>query len=222
MTFKPELRTLPPSQLKLWPELSATPTTFTLYSGTALALRLGHRTSINFDFFSNEPFDPDALSAALPYLDDAERIQVDANTLPCRVERGGPVLISFFGGLGLGQAAAHDVAEDTGLRVAPLLDIAATKAAVVQKRAEVKDYLDMGALLAIGVALPMMLAAAAVVYGPKFNPLITLKALTYFDDLPNLPEAVRARLLKAVLGVDVTRIPVLTPYAERPTRGLTP
>ena len=143
MVFTPRLTTLPPAQRALWLELADTPATLTLYGGTALGVRLGHRTSVHFDFFSNAPFDPDALAKELPYLENAERMQVAANTLTCRVERGGPVLLSFFGGRGLGQAAAHDHARDNGLQVASLLDIAATKAAVLQKRAEVRDYLDM-------------------------------------------------------------------------------
>ena len=111
MTFKPNLTILPPPQLLLWPELDATPEHFTLYGGTALALRLGHRASVDFDFFSNQPFDPDELAAAVPYLKGAERVQVAPNTLKCRIERNGPVLVSFFGGLGLGQAAPRDQAE---------------------------------------------------------------------------------------------------------------
>ena len=222
MTFTPQLTTLPPPQQTLWPELADTPATFTLYGGTALALRLGHRASVDFDFVSNTPFDPDVLANKLPYLKEAERIQVAVNTLTCRVERGGPVLLSFFGDLGLGQAAAHDEARDTGLRVASLLDIAATKAAVLQKRAEAKDYLDMDALLTCGVDLASALAAGTVVYGRSFNPLITLKALGYFDDVPALPGAVRARLGVAVAAVDVTALPALTPYAKRPSNGLTP
>ena len=147
MIFSPKLSILPPPQLRLWPELDTTPATFTLYDGTALALRLGHRTSVDFDFFSNHPFDPDDLADALPYLKGAERVQVSQNTLTCRVERDGPVLLSFFGGLGLGQVTPRDQAEGCSIYVASLLDIAGTKVAVIQKRAEVKDYLDIDALL---------------------------------------------------------------------------
>ena len=96
MVFSPNLSILPQPQLRLWPELDATPETFTLYGGTALALRLGHRSSVDFDFFSNQPFDPDDLAASIPYLKGAERVQVGPNTLTCRVERYGPVLRSFF------------------------------------------------------------------------------------------------------------------------------
>lgn len=216
MPFLPNLDRLPAAQRALWPELAATPENFTLYGGTALALRLGHRASLDFDFFSNVSFDPERLAEKTPYLREAEQIQVAPDTLTCRVNRGGPVLVSFFGGLGLGQVAAHEESSDTRLRVASLLDLAGTKAAVLQKRAEVKDYLDIHAILRHGVDLPTILSAGAVVYGPKFNPLITLKALSYFDDVPALPANIRTELMHAVEAVDVTRLPMLTPYAKRP------
>jgi hypothetical protein len=101
------------------------------------------------------------------------------------------------------------------LHIASLLDIAGTKAAVVQKRAEVKDYIDVDAILQQGIDVPTLLAAGAVVYGRKFNPMITLKALSYFEDVRALPEKVRARLARAVEGVNVTRLPVLIPYRKR-------
>jgi nucleotidyltransferase AbiEii toxin of type IV toxin-antitoxin system len=207
MALVPNLKTLPGPQRALWPELGDTPDVFTLYGGTGLALYLGHRTSIDFDFFSNSSFDPDQLTSAVPYLRGAERLQVSPNTLTCRVDRGGPVLVSFFGDLGLGQAAAREQVRDMRLYIASLLDIAATKAAVVQKRVEIKDYLDVDALLRSGIDLATMLAAGKVVYGRRFNPLITLKALSYFEDLPGLPGDVKMRLTEAVSFVDVTRLP---------------
>jgi hypothetical protein len=49
----PKLDTLPSRQRLLWKGLGPTPRHFVLCGGTALALRLGHRESIDFDFFSN-------------------------------------------------------------------------------------------------------------------------------------------------------------------------
>jgi len=215
MVFTPNLSTLPTAQRALWLELDATPDNFTLYGGTALALYLGHRTSVDFDFFSNASFDPDDLTQNVAYLKDAERLQVAPNTLTCRVDRGGPVLVSFFGDLNLGQVAAREQLAGMTLYVASLLDIAGTKAAVVQKRAEVKDYLDIDAMLRHGIDLPTILAAGAVVYGRQFNPLVSVKALSYFDDLPGLPSEVRTRLAAAVAAVDVTELPTLTAYTKR-------
>jgi len=214
-TFQPRLDILPAPQRAFWPELAVTPEHFTLYGGTALALRLGHRVSVDFDFFSDQAFDPDLLARSIPYLAQAERVQIDANTLTCRVERGGPVLVSFFGRIGLGQAAAREQTQGLRLYVASLLDLAGTKVAVVQKRAQEKDYLDIDALIRNGVELPMALAAGGVIYGRGFNPLVTLKALSYFDDVPALPQDVRGRLQTAVAAVDVTRLPTLTPYKQR-------
>ena len=215
-SFAPNLSILPASQLRLWPELDCTPDHFTLYGGTALAVRLGHRVSVDFDFFSSRSFDPDRLAGALAYLQDAERVQVDSNTLTCRVDLGGPVLVSFFGGLGLGQMAARERPAGRTFHVASLLDLAGTKVAVVQKRAEMKDYLDIDALLQHGLDLPTMLAAGGIVYGHRFNPLIALKALSYFEDVPKLPPEVRSRLLAAVAAVDPARdLPSLTAILQR-------
>ena len=54
-----------------------------------------------------------------------------------------------------------------------------------------------------------------MVYGRQFNPLITLKALTFFEDVPALPMEMRALLSRAVQTVDIAKLPVLTPYAKR-------
>jgi len=213
--LSPRLDILPQSQRVLWDELVSTPPSFALYGGTALALRLGHRISVDFDFFSNEPFDPDHLLRDVPYLRGAEPIQVEANTLTCRLDRNGPVLVSFFGALGLGQVLPHDRAEGGSIAIASLLDLAGTKAAVIQKRAEVKDYLDIDALLGNGVELATILAAGSVVYGRRFNPLITVKALSYFNDVPKLPAAAQRRLLASVARIDVSALPVLAPYKMR-------
>jgi len=86
--------------------------------------------------------------------------------------------------------------------------------AVVQKHAEVKDYLDVDALLQRGVDLPTALAAGSVIYGRTFNPLITLKALSFFDDVPKLPSEVKERLRAVVGAIDVIKLPTLTAYTS--------
>lgn len=67
MAFTPNLSTLAVAQRALWPDLATTPEEFTLYGGTARALRLGHRASVDFDFFSNGAFDPERLAEGIPY-----------------------------------------------------------------------------------------------------------------------------------------------------------
>jgi hypothetical protein len=194
MTFSPKLDVLPEPQRAVWSELKATPKHFVLYGGTALALRLGHRVSEDFDFFTNGSFKPQDLLERVPYLQGGEVTVLRENTLTCILDRNGPVPVSFFGGLGLNRVSNPDAARDNGVRVASLLDVAGCKMAVVQKRAEAKDYRDIAVLLGNGISLSKALAAAKAIYGGQFEPRTTLRALSYFadGDLPKLPVAVPA------------------------------
>jgi hypothetical protein len=221
-TFTPRLDALPPPQRRLWDELAAVPDEFVLYGGTAVALHLGHRQSVDFDFFGNRPLDPMRLAPALPFLAGATVTQREPNTLSCLVDRGGPVKLSFFGLPGIPRLLPPLVSSDNGLRVASLLDLAGMKASVVQVRAEDKDYLDIDAILADGrIDLPTALAAARALYGTAFNPLATLKALAYFEDgtVTRLPQAIRNRLLAVVRAVDPQRLPAIAVPGQRPSGG---
>jgi hypothetical protein len=212
-SFSPRLDILPPAQRRLWNELKEIPPEFVLYGGTAIALYLGHRESADFDFFGERPLDPNNLTLAIPFLAGATVTQREPNTLSCVVDRGGPVKASFFGLPGLPRLRPPSIAPDNGLRIASLIDLAGMKASVVQMRAEAKDYVDIDAILAEGrIDLPAALASARAIYGSQFNPQITLKALSYFDDgdLPHLPQALKDRLARAVSAVDLDRLPVVT------------
>jgi hypothetical protein len=209
----PRLDILPPPQRALWDELIEIPPGFVLYGGTGLALRLGHRQSEDFDFFSNESFQPDELERRIPFLQDSQRLQSSPNTLVSLVDRNGRVKVSFFGGLKLRRVRDPEMAEGSGLRVASLLDLAATKVKVVQDRAEVKDYIDVSRLIEAGIDLANALGAARAVYGSAFNLLLSLKALSYFadGDLRSLPEAVQSSLTNAVRKIDPNEIPEIQP-----------
>ena len=122
-------------------ESSAVPNEFVLYVGTALALHLGHRDSIDFDFFGNRPLDISRLETGVSFLSGAKVVQREKNTLSAIVDRDGPVKVSFFGVPNLPRLSAPHIAADNGLQIASLLDLAGTKASVVQVRAEAKARL---------------------------------------------------------------------------------
>jgi hypothetical protein len=180
--FEPHFEMLPPEQMNLWKELAEVPDHFVLYGGTALSLRLGHRQSIDFDFFSSKPVVPDELLKSLKVLQGARILQSSSQTLTLAVERKGNVKLSFFGGISFGRVGVPDVTSDGVLKVASLLDVAGTKAKVVIQRAEAKDYLDLLALFKNGINLPQAMAAAIALFGEQYNPILTVKSLTYFDD----------------------------------------
>jgi hypothetical protein len=208
--FVPRLDVLPKAQQRLWTELKDVPAEFVLYGDTAIALHLGHRQSIDFDFFSNRTFDPARVESTVPFMANAEISQRAPNTLTGIVDRSGLVQVSFFGIPNVSRIAPPHVAADNGLKVASLLDLAGTKVSVVQQRAEAKDYIDIDALIrAGGVDLPKALAAGKAVYGSRFSPESTLKALSFFDDgnLRSLPDDLKARLAAAVREGDLDDLP---------------
>lgn len=155
--MEPTLAGLTEGQRRLWQELDGTPPDFVLYGGVAIALRFGHRYSADFDFFSQAEFDPQTLYNSIPYLKNSEVLQIGKNTLTCSVSRGEPVKISFFGLPEFRTIQAPETISGRQIRIASLLDLAGTKAAVIQKRA----YIHFDVLLTQGgVDLVDALAAA--------------------------------------------------------------
>ncbi len=213
--FRPDLSILPRPQRQLWAELRDTPKTFVLYGGTALALRLGHRQSEDFDFFSNKSFQPISLRESIPYLKQAEMTQFQDNTLTAIVDRNGPVKLSFFGSLEINRVQDPDIIEENGVQIASMLDLLASKLKTVQLRAEAKDYRDVVATLGAGLTLAEGLAAAGAIYGNEFNGALSLKALTFFEDgdLPGLTPETRRKLLGAATSVNLKELPFITARA---------
>ena len=76
-----DLSVLPQAQLDIWPKLNRMNLCFTLYGGTAIALQLGHRISIDFDFFSNRFFQSDEIHAHLSSTFQVKEVFQSGNNL---------------------------------------------------------------------------------------------------------------------------------------------
>jgi len=206
--------TLPVAQRQLWKTLGETRELgYVLYGGTAIALRLGHRESVDFDFFSERPLDKRSARGVSPLLEQAGVLQDEAETLTLAVRVPGaalPVKVSFFGGIGFGRVGEPGLASNGALIASPD-DLLATKLKVMLERVEAKDYRDVAALLRSGVDLSKGLAAAALLFRPTFQPSESLKALVYFKggDLDTLPKEERQALAEAVAAVrDLPSVPL--------------
>lgn len=203
--FEPRLDVLSLPQRALWPRLAELPIDAVLYGGTALALRLGHRASLDFDLFLPRSFHPSDLRRETDLLRGAEAVQEAPDTLTVRVDG---IRVSLFG-IRIPALELPDVTSDIGLPVASLRDLTATKLQALPGRAEARDYIDIAALLDHGLDLAEALGGAEALFGPSFSPMLALKALTSFDegDLPSLPEATKIRLRAATRAVE--RVPVV-------------
>ena len=179
--LEPILDILPKAQRELWPALVGIPDNFVLYGGTALALRLGHRSSVDFDFFSSQTLDTEALYK-IPFIADAEVLQREPTALTLSVNPPDPVKVSFFGDIGFGRVSSPDQTADGVLAAASLLDLFGTKLKVLLQRVAARDYLDLAAILRAGIPLQDGLGAAVALYGNEFPPTDAVKALAYYEE----------------------------------------
>ena len=216
--LSPRLDILPLAQQRLWPELrAAAGLGFALYGGTAVALRLGHRISVDFDFFCAKPLMPAVLRAAFPFMRISTVLQDTPNTLSLLVPYGNSehthVKVSFFGSIDFGRVGIPDITNDGVMHIAALDDLLATKVKVILQRIEAKDYRDLAAMLNAGANLSRGLAAARTLFGTEFQPSESLKAMVYFKggDLHTLSQDEKNRIVEAVSAVrDLPEMPILS------------
>jgi hypothetical protein len=182
-----KLGVLPAAQRQIWASLAAAPElNLVLYGGTAIALHLGHRESLDFDFFCSEPLDKDRIRAAFGFVKGGAVLQDGPNTLAVLASMpSGPVRVSFFGGIGFGRVNDPLPTSDGVLLTASLDDLMATKLKAILDRAEAKDYLPVG------------LGAFRAMFDGE--PAQVLRALGYFGDgdLRTLPLADQQLLRQA-------------------------
>lgn len=208
-TITPKFAKLPPWQKRLWPALRpSVGLGFVLYGGTAISLQLGHRRSVDFDFFHDQPLDRDRIRAAFPFMERATVVQDAVDTLSVLAPAapsagGGGVKVSFFGGLKFGRVGEPSLTCDGVVEVASLDDLMAHKLRVILLRPEKKDYEDIAAMIRAGRSMAQGLAAARAMFGKSFQPAAALKAAVYFadGDLGALPRTDRETLIAAVSAV---------------------
>ena len=212
----PGLEILPPAQRDLWTRIGDIPEDFVLYGGTGLALRLGHRESIDFDFFSATPFHPGELLAGLSWLGRLELVDSRENTLTVVAPSG--VRLSFFGGLDIQCAAEPSIWSDNGVVVASVFDLAGTKAKALLDRSEWRDYVDIDELLRAGHDLADIIGYATTVFAPGFvfPAGLFLKCLVSFEDgtAPEVPGDVRARLESAAKATWRAGVSIIEPHSR--------
>lgn len=180
--LEPRLDVLPAAQRQIWTSLAPAPhLKFVLYGGTAIALHLGHRESLDFDFFRFEKLDKDQIRTNFPFVGGAAILQDAPETLVVLAKMpAGPVKISFFGRIGFGHVNDPLRTCDDVLLVASLDDLMATKLKATLDRAEAKDYRDIAAMIAAGVSLPAGLSAFERMFGGEAAQV--LRAIGYFND----------------------------------------
>ncbi len=169
---------LPDVQLRLFETLSSQTfiNDFYLAGGTCLALQIGHRRSIDFDFFIPADFDTSDIISMLTKIGKYQRDNEERNTINGSLNG---VQISFFG---YKYKIIDDFKICNKIRIAGLKDIAAMKLEAIAGRGSKKDFIDMFFLLK-QYTLKEIFSFHASKYGIGLsNQYHLLKSLVYFAD----------------------------------------
>lgn len=156
---------------------------FVLFGGTAIALQLGHRISVDFDFFRADSLDDQDKKFLLeiPGIQIKTILQNSFNTLSFMTNDD--VKISFFGGLDFVKSVAIVTTDDAILNMANLTSLLGTKLKVINDRAEYKDYKDIAEILkSKNSTLKKGMDAFKSYYGSSVPEFQILKGLQFFDD----------------------------------------
>ncbi len=145
-----------------------------LVGGTALALHIGHRTSIDLDLFGKIRTDEFGISSAVNSLGNAKIIKKSPNIFIYIINS---IKVDF---VNYPFAWLDSETVENDIRLAGMRDIAAMKLSAITGRGTKKDFIDLYFLLRT-FTLKEMLGF----YGRKFpeaSEFLVLKSLTYFGD----------------------------------------
>lgn len=150
-----------------------------LAGGTALALQLGHRISVDLDFFTSERFNAAKKAKDLKELGGFSIGQLSEGTIQGHFKK---VRFSLFF---YEYPVLFPLKEFCRIKVLDLRDIAAMKIAAISDRGTKRDFIDLY-FLCQKISLPYILK----LYDRKFRKLkINLfhiqKSLVYFEDAQN-------------------------------------
>lgn len=154
---------------------------FALGGGTSLALRMGHRISVDLDFFTEAVFSPEELFEEIA-LADASIIKNARNTLALNVNG---VKVEF---LRHAYPVLAPVENMDGIRMLSLPDVAAMKLNAIANRGSKKDFYDVAELLEHHT-LPELLDFFASKYRAS-DTFTVIRSLVWFEDAEQEPDPV--------------------------------
>jgi len=165
-------------RLNILPLLKNFKKDFYLGGGTSLALQIGHRDSIDFDFFSKKDINTKIFFEQLKEIFKGHKlinIQEEYNTLTILVDK--TIKISFF----THKYKLIKKINTENLSLASIEDIGCMKLSATTGRASNKDYIDLYFILKY-FSLSDLLKKTYLKY-PELEKNLILKSLIYFEDI---------------------------------------
>ncbi len=152
---------------------------FGLIGGTALALQIGHRKSIDFDLATNKEFSNQEISNKLiEFGYEIEQVLVDSEGELTVLIQGVKITFLFYP-----FSIDFEVEFEGGLKLASVLTIAALKAYALGRRAKWKDYVDLFFVMKDYYSLQEINQRAEEIFGKSYNEKLFRSQLAYFEDI---------------------------------------
>ena len=173
-------KTLPASAQRIFAQLGGESSvrSFYLAGGSACALHLGHRISVDLDFFTPEMYEPAQL---IPRLESIGKITVQQQSRGTFVGLLAETQVSFFY---YGYPLLTPPQIWRGVRIASLRDIALMKITAISQRGRKRDFVDLYFIcreqqLGLSDLLKQIPDKYPTLSYPSYH---LLRALTFFDD----------------------------------------
>ncbi len=165
-------------QVQLFPLVKQFKREFYLVGGTAIALHIGHRRSIDFDLFKLNPLRPkkilETINASKHTYEVTRRVTEQLNVTIHNVK------FTFF--QYPFEIKASEKLNDI-LRLPTLLDLAAMKAYALGRRSKWKDYVDLYFILKDYFTIKQISDRGNTIFGQLFSEKLFRAQLSYFDDI---------------------------------------
>ena len=167
------------NQLELLPLIRIFNRSFYLVGGTAIALYLGHRQSIDFDLFNPKTFNRKNIQNKIlenNYFIDKTLIATNEEyTLIAN-----NVKLTFYN---FPFDMPHKVKFKNIINLPTLLDLAAMKAYALGRRAKWKDYIDLYFIFKYHYSLTELCNRTAELFKDLFSEKLFRSQLSFFDDI---------------------------------------
>lgn len=168
-----------------------------LAGGTAVALQLGHRISIDLDFFTSKRFDVNMTARALKESGNFLIKQISWGTLQGYFKKVRFSLFVYEYPVLFHSKRFHNI------KILDIKDIGAMKLAAISDRGVKRDFIDLYFICKKGVSLSYLLRLYDKKYKKLKNNLIHIqKSLVYFDDADSeeMP-----KMLRKVIWQDIKK-----------------
>jgi hypothetical protein len=165
-------------QSDLLPYLKPFNRTFYMVGGTAIAMHLGHRRSVDFDLFCRAPLNKHRLKSkllAIPFKKNT--IFEDFNQMHLMIHE---VKITFFN---YPYTVEHPVKIKNFITIPELITLSAMKAFALGRRAKWKDYVDLYFILKDYYTIEKISKEAIAIFGSLYNEKLFREQLAYHNDI---------------------------------------